>query len=52
MNALIIFLTFVLEAVMSLLGSAAVHAQTTPAPDNFKKAAEYSHSQHGTGVQR
>ena len=39
-----------LNAAIWLIANAALQAQTMPSPDNFKKAAEYSHSQHGTGV--
>lgn len=44
MNVKSLLVTFVLEAAVCLLASATLHAQSTPSPDNFKKAAEYSHS--------
>jgi CubicO group peptidase (beta-lactamase class C family) len=41
--------TFVV-ASYAAFGIATLHAQSVPAIDNCKAAAEYSHSQHGTGV--
>ena len=50
MNLKRLFVTFVLNAAFCLLSGATLRDQTTPSPDNFKKAVEYSHSQHGTSV--
>jgi len=41
--------TFVV-ATYAAFGIATLHAQSIPSIDNCKAAAEYSHSQHGTGV--
>ncbi len=46
--------TFLLQtcvvAIYAAFGIATVQAQSIPAIDNCQAAAEYSHSQHGTGV--
>jgi CubicO group peptidase (beta-lactamase class C family) len=41
--------TFVIAACAAF-GIATLQAQSSPAIDNYEAAAEYSHSQHGTGV--